>query len=424
MTQNSFRVCFVFVVMVLLACPLSAIAQSGEKAATEEKKEVAAAEKTDTKAGKTADAKPKNAETASDADAAEKAPVTETESAGEDVAPDADPAADADAAAAATEEEDVAAESAVEASDEASAEPAPQTPEKQKTEATADASTKKQTEASAQTESDATSAQDVEVVVDPVSQSNFVAKGVPRTDRVVNILTTQTVRPGALVLTVDHRAHESFLSGEDAWFDYLGLDSGSLKIGIGLRLGLKDYLDFGLYRLSNGTDLFDVYEFDTKVRFLNQDEQFVNASLRIGASWFVQQDRDDASGFFSQLNVDRRLFGTLLIGAGFAFHTDSTNDRKMYEDKDPSAAVLGYAEWRPVRRFSLNAEMAANVAGYGSKFPIFAFSARFLTHRHSFALVVANSQYMNADGIVTNSWRAFDELVFGFQIVREFNLVD
>lgn len=271
-------------------------------------------------------------------------------------------------------------------------------------------------------DADVDAVEQVDIVVAPNEAQYFTAKNVVRTDRVINILTTQTVRPGALTLTIDHRAHDSFLAGEDAFFDYLGLDAGNLKIGIGLRLGLKPYLDFGMYRLSNGPNLFDVYEFDTKVRFLKQDKQFVNMSLRIGATWFVQKNADDASGFFSQVNIDRRLFGKLLLGTGFAFHTDSTNDRKTLQDKDPSAAILGYAEWRPVQRFSLNAEMAANVAGFGSKFPIFAFAARFLTHRHAFSLVVANSQYMSADGIVSNSWRAFDELVFGFQIVREFNL--
>ena len=263
-----------------------------------------------------------------------------------------------------------------------------------------------------------------EAIAAPVPVGNFMAKGVPRTDRIVNVLTAQTVRPGAMTLTVDHRAYKSFWSGEDAWFDYLGLDSGNLKIGIGLRVGLKEYMDVGFYRLSNGRDLFDVYEFDTKMRFLSQDNAFVNASLRVGGTWFVQQNAPDAAGFLGQVNVDRRLFGTLLIGTGFAFHTDSSNDRKYYGDQDPSAAVLGYLEWRPVRRFSLNGEMAAAVAGYKSKYPNFAFSTRFLTHRHSFALVVSNTQYMSADGIVTNSWRGFGHMVFGFQIVREFQLVD
>ncbi|MBN2527402.1 MAG: hypothetical protein JXR76_13490 [Deltaproteobacteria bacterium] len=266
--------------------------------------------------------------------------------------------------------------------------------------------------------------QDVDILAPPPAVDNFTAKAIPYTDRIVNVHTTQTVRHGALTLVVDHRAHDTFLSGEEAFFDYLGLDAGNLKIGFGLRLGLKKYMDLGFYRLSNGTDLFDVYQFDTKMRFLNQDDAYVNASLQIGGTWFVQNDAEDAAGFLAQVNVDRRLFGTLFVGTGFAFHSNSSNDKKYYTDDDPSGAVLGYVEWRPIRRFSINLEMAANVVGYGSKYPVFAFAPRFLTHRHSFSLVVANSQYMSGDGLVSNTWRGFDELVFGFQIVREFNLVN
>ena len=265
--------------------------------------------------------------------------------------------------------------------------------------------------------------QNVDIVEPAEATDNFTAKSIPRTDREINILTTQTVRHGAMTLTIDHRAYETFLSGEDAWFDYLGLDANNLKVGIGLRLGLKDYMDVGFYRLNNGVEKFDVYEFDTKMRFLEQETGFVNLSLRIGVTWFVQKNAQDSSGFFSQFNVDRRLFGTLLLGTGFAFHTNSTNEEKLYKDTDQSAAVLGYIEWRPVRVFSLNAEMAAAVAGYHSKYPVLAFSARFLTNRHSFQVVVANTQYMSADGLVTNTPRGFDNLVFGFQIVREFQLL-
>jgi len=253
---------------------------------------------------------------------------------------------------------------------------------------------------------------------------HYIGKNVPRTDRVINVPTTLTARKGALVLTVDHRAHASFISGEDAWFDYLGLDAGNLKMGLGLRYGIFDFLDAGFYRLSNGTDLFDVYQFDTKLHLLRQQYHYINAAIVIGGTWFVQKDAKDASGFFGQILLDRRLWKCLLFGAGFAFHTDSSGETKVVESPDPSAAVLGYLEWRPIPRFSLNAEIAANVAGFGADYPVFGFAARVLTHRHSFSLVVANSQYMSADGIVANSRRGFKELVFGFQIVREFNLID
>jgi hypothetical protein len=56
--------------------------------------------------------------------------------------------------------------------------------------------------------------------------------------------------------------------------------------------------------------------------------------------------------------------------------------------------------------------------------PVFGFSVRFLTYRHAFSIIVANTQYMTADGMVANSPRGFPDLLFGFQIVREFNIKD
>ena len=296
-----------------------------------------------------------------------------------------------------------------------------------------DKSTSQKKEAAKDTGSKKTVAATVNIKEAPLNKSddknkmdgvNFISDDVPVTDRVINVPTSATVRRGTLVLTVDHRAHKTFISGEDAWFDYLGLDAGSLKIGFGLRYGITSYIDAGFYRLSNGTDLFDVYEFDTKLRLMKQKHQYVNVSLKLGGTWFCQKDAKDAGGFYGQLIIDRRLFKSLLFGTGFAFHTDSSNDKKVLADKKPSAAVFGYIEWRPVTKFSLNGEIAANVAGFSSKYPVFAFSARMLTYRHTFSIVVSNSQYMSADGIVSNSWRGFKHLVFGFQITREFNLIN
>ncbi|NLN62989.1 MAG: hypothetical protein GX146_08935 [Myxococcales bacterium] len=257
----------------------------------------------------------------------------------------------------------------------------------------------------------------------PPPDDNYTLPNAPITDRVVNVHTAATTRKGALTLVIDHRAHKTFLSGKDAWFDYLGLDAAGMKIGLGLRYGILDFLDAGLYRLSSGRDDFDVYEFDVKARFLQQDDHWFNAALRTGFTWFVRPGVRDTMGFYSQLLVDHRFFRCLKIGTGLAFHTASANDEKRLSDESVSAAVLAHLEWRPIRQFSIGAELAANVAGYASRYPDFAFSARFLTYRHAFALVVANTQYMSADGITTNSWRHWDELVFGFQILREFTIV-
>lgn len=251
-------------------------------------------------------------------------------------------------------------------------------------------------------------------------ESRYHGPGSPRTERGVNVPLARPTRAGALLLIIDHRAGQTFL--EDAWTDYLGLDAGALKIGLGLRYGIIDDLDVGIYRLNNTIEIFDVYELDARWRFLNHDDHYLDAALRAGVTWFVQPDMDDAVGFYGQLLADRVFFDQLLVGGGFLFHSESSNDRKSLSDDAYSGALALLVEWRFIDLLALNAEIAANVFGYGSKWPAFAFALEVITYRHTFALVFSNTQYVTADGIVAGSWRGFDELVFGFQITREINL--
>ena len=66
----------------------------------------------------------------------------------------------------------------------------------------------------------------------------------PRIDRVVNLLTTSPTRKHALLFTIDHRSFEvAFM--KNFFRDWFGFDSGSLKIGIGLRFGILEDLGIG-----------------------------------------------------------------------------------------------------------------------------------------------------------------------------------
>lgn len=253
-----------------------------------------------------------------------------------------------------------------------------------------------------------------------------------RRDRGLNILTARATRPMALTFVIDHRPYMELAGNEaeDVFFDYLGLDGGNLKIGLGLRFGILEGLDVGIYRLNDGgTVPFDTYEFDVRYAFLNQERFFVDVAVRAGLSWFSQKDADDAVGGYGEIFIDRIFFDMLLIGAGFQFHSDSSSDVKTRDDTPYSGAVLGVIEWRMIKQLALVAEVAASVLGYGSEYgnakrpsiPGFSMGLKILTHRHTFALMVSNTQFINADGIVSNSWRDFSDILFGFQILREFN---
>jgi hypothetical protein len=226
------------------------------------------------------------------------------------------------------------------------------------------------------------------------------------------------------MLIIDHRPYQGLASGqaEDVFFDYLGFDSGNLKIGIGLRYGIIEGLDVGFSRINDGrTVAYDTYEFNARYAFLRQKKHQIDASIMAGASWFVQKDRQDAAGGFAQLFIDRVFFDMLLVGVGFGFHSESSSDEKAQTDNAFSGAVLGVIEWRMIERLALCGEIAANVFGYGEKWPAFSLALKILTTRHVFSLMLTNTQFMLSDGIVTNSWRGASDWVFGFQIAREFS---
>jgi hypothetical protein len=273
-------------------------------------------------------------------------------------------------------------------------------------------------------EDDAIEAIDDLEEIDPVEVGQgFDAQNLPRVDRVTNLLTARPIRPGAVLFSIDHRTRQSFLEGgEELYRDYLGLDAGGLKIGLAFRFGILDDLDVGLMRLNGTAEAFDSYELDARFRFLRQADHFVDAAVRAGITGFVHPGDIWAVGGFGQLLVDHVFADQLLFSLGVLFHSDSSNDVKSLDDPDWSLGVAAALEWRFLDWLAWTFELGANLAGYGSKWPVAATSIKVLTHRHSFSLVVTNNQYMMADGFVANTWRGAGDLIMGFQITREFNL--
>ena len=47
---------------------------------------------------------------------------------------------------------------------------------------------------------------------------------------------------------------------------------------------------------------------------------------------------------------------------------------------------------------------------------------KFVTHRHTFALVAGNTQYMGLDGLAAGTSHKSSDVQVGFSITREFNL--
>ncbi len=239
-------------------------------------------------------------------------------------------------------------------------------------------------------------------------------------ERGINVLKPTTLRKNSLLFLVEHRTRKQ--PDQDTFHDLAGFDAGGLKIGLGLRYAPHENLETGFYRLNGQSELFDTYEFDLKYRLLSQQAHGIDLAARAGLSWFTQSGIEDASGFFGQLLAGGKISRHIRIGSGVLLHTESSSALKSTADDEYSVAVPVQLEVRLNGRFAWEIEAVTPVAGYKQPHPVISTSLKILTWRHTFSLVVSNSQYMSADGIVAGSHRALDDLVVGFSITREFGL--
>jgi len=258
-----------------------------------------------------------------------------------------------------------------------------------------------------------------EIDVDPESFGYF-GENIPQVDRAITLLTAKSVRKKTLLFVVDHRNRQAI--NDEPFHDFLGFDSGGLKIALGLRYGLYDNLDIGIYRLNGTIEPFDAYDFDARYQILQQEKHGVDLAIRPGLTWFSQEESGDAAGGFVQVLASRTFKDRMLMGVGLMYHSDSSNDVKSELDDDYSFGVQALFDYRILPRLSWNIEMAANISGYGSAHPQISSAIKFLTHRHTFAIVLSNTQYISADGVATNSDRGFDDMLIGFSITRELPL--
>lgn len=237
-----------------------------------------------------------------------------------------------------------------------------------------------------------------------------------QTDRAVNLLLARPVGAGDLLFAVTHRARQSLT--DHSGRDFLGLDAGGLKIGLGLRWGALPNLDVGVFRLNGTAEVFDTVELDLRYCMLRQEKHGIDVALRPGISWFIQPDRGDASGLFGQLIATRQI-GRLTLDGGVLYHSDSSGDRKALADDDASLAFAVSAELRLSPKLAVCVETAPTLSGYGEAKPATSVAIKAFTYGHTFGIVVSNTQYIAADGVVAGSWRDWDRPILGFTVTRD-----
>jgi hypothetical protein len=236
-------------------------------------------------------------------------------------------------------------------------------------------------------------------------------------DRAISLLAGSTIPGHDFLFIVEHRNQEPI--NEDPFHDFLGFDGGGMKVGLGLRYGFLENLDAGMYR-SNGTnEVFDTYEFDMRWQFLTQQKHGIDMAIRPGFTWFSQKDEEDASGVLVQLLSSRTWGKRFYTGAGILYHSNSSGAVKKNTDDEHSVAISAFVDYHLLKWLSWNVESACRVNGYGAAHPLVSSSLKIYTYGHTFAIVVSNSQYTTADGVVSNSDRGFSDTVLGFTITRE-----
>jgi hypothetical protein len=269
-----------------------------------------------------------------------------------------------------------------------------------------------------------------EEAVDEIEEIDFVEEvdgldtwddeGRARSERTINVLEARTTRRGALIFVLDHRTWKTFT--EEPIHDFLGFDNGQLKIGLAARYGIFDCLDVGLQRVNGTAERFktDTWDLDLRYHALKQDKHFLDVSVRGGVTWFSVEDADDREGYFGQLAINRTFGRRVRAGTGLLYHSDSYNENRDRGDQDYSMAVPGTLDIRFTPSFSWHGEIVANVGGFKERYPVLSTSLRATTNKHTFALVVSNTQYFGAAGIATNTFRDNGDLILGFTITREF----
>ena len=254
---------------------------------------------------------------------------------------------------------------------------------------------------------------DVAVPLTDESKTWFGAQ-YARVERVFNHMLGQTTRRGTILFIVAHRASSSL--DDEPLMNFFGFDQGNLKVALGLRYGIFDFLDVGILRTNNAGDRFDTYDLDVRVHLLRQKLHYVDMAVRAGVTFFVQNDAEDATGVFGQLLVSRQFMNRFLAGTGVLFHNDSTNGGKRDDEDDSTAALLLAGEARVLGWLSVGGEVTAAILGFTRGDPAYTVGVKLHTHRHTFSIVVSNSQFMGADGIadtVTGS-----DFFLGFNIIR------
>lgn len=257
----------------------------------------------------------------------------------------------------------------------------------------------------------------VDVSSDAGSGDDWFGDAYPQMDRVLDLYTGRVARKGAIETLIGHRNWEGAL--REPLRDLFGFDGGALKINLGLRYGILDRLDVGILRQNRTFERYTTWEFDFRAQALTQAANHLDVAFRLGLSLFSHPDKY-ASGFFAQMLVSRVILNRFLLGGGILYSSSSSGQNKRDSNAASSFALMLQTDVRVLEWLSLAGEITAAVSGYQQPYPCMTFGPKIITNRHTFSIVISNTQYVTSDGIVANTYRSsYRDWVLGFLITRE-----
>jgi hypothetical protein len=248
------------------------------------------------------------------------------------------------------------------------------------------------------------------------AESTWYGDGYHSQDRLLNVMLSQPMHPGRAQMLILHRSTAPFATAPVR--DLLGLDAG-VKIGLGLRLGLLDGLDIGILRVNGVAEPFDVYEYDLRLQAVRLEG--LSAGIRLGLTTFAQTD-SIASAWFASIGIERRFLERLLVVVNSTYHANTTSVDKSSDAIDASCNIGGGLELRLSDSVALSGDILHTLVGFRREYPVWSAGVKFYSHRHTFSLVLTNTPYTSADGLLSNSEVAFIDLLVGFNVTREFSL--
>jgi len=247
-----------------------------------------------------------------------------------------------------------------------------------------------------------------------------------KSPQTLNLHTAEVLPRGDLFYGISHRFNGPVSDGYSTFF---GLDNGA-AMRTELAYGINDKMMITLARANREAnhDLQFKYKF-YQTKSLGLPLMF---AVNLGAAYISnpqieRSDKSEQFQYFGTVIINAMLFDKLAIGVTptFLHNTIAFADCKTYSLNIGS--YIQYYLGDDMTSFIL--EGANTVSGWRGNgttpfYDTYSFGVEFETGGHFFKLLLSNSNFLNQSQILGGSPNVFklDNLVFGFQITRNFGL--